>query len=331
MYKTNPKYLSYFSVSALVGLAVWIAAMGVAFPSAGEIELIERLLLFAPLVTVPLAIGLVGEHSPSGWTSLFRVLMVSQPLGALAVFLSLLTGVGPVAGALAAFWLIVCARISLIGLNRLITRGLRSLEELCIDAGLIYLSIGGAWLVASRLGIRPMNFGDTIVLLTAVHFHYAGLAAPVIAGLAGRALKDPGRAAATAYRLGAAAVIAGPALVALGITLSPLVEVISATILALGLLLIAGVMVLSISPRMRSRVARVLIVISAASLVATMALAWEYALGEFLERPLIEIPLMAQTHGIVNVFGFSLCGLAGLLLEARAATMNSLPRPVTKS
>jgi hypothetical protein len=40
-------------------------------------------------------------------------------------------------------------------------------------------------------------------------------------------------------------------------------------------------------------------------------------LGEFLERPLIEIPLMAQTHGIVNVFGFSLCGLAAWVLETR--------------
>jgi hypothetical protein len=51
---------------------------------------------------------------------------------------------------------------------------------------MLYLPIGGAWLVASRLGIQPLGFGDTIVLLTAVHFHFAGFAAPVLAGLAGR-------------------------------------------------------------------------------------------------------------------------------------------------
>ena len=34
-----------------------------------------------------------------------------------------------------------------------------------------------------------LGFGDTIVLLTAVHFHYAGFALLLLAGLAGRRLR----------------------------------------------------------------------------------------------------------------------------------------------
>jgi len=45
----------------------------------------------------------------------------------------------------------------------------------------IDLAVGGAWLVASRLGMRPMGIQEPIVLLTAVHFHYAGFATATIA------------------------------------------------------------------------------------------------------------------------------------------------------
>ena len=63
-----------------------------------------------------------------------------------------------------------------------------------------------------RAGLRPLGFPDLIVLLTAVHFHYAGFALPVLTGLVARVLGGP---AAGAACLG---VIAGVPLVAIGIT-----------------------------------------------------------------------------------------------------------------
>src|SRR2546427_2725107 len=38
-----------------------------------------------------------------------------------------------------------------------------------IDAGLLYLPVGAVWFIMARLGSQPFGFGDTIVLLTAVH------------------------------------------------------------------------------------------------------------------------------------------------------------------
>src|SRR5258705_449888 len=74
---------------------------------------------------------------------------------------------------------------------RLDVVGVRPVRELCLDAGLVFLLVGGLWATASRAAMRPLGFDDTVVLLTANHFHYAGFIVPIVAGLAGRRL--PGR------------------------------------------------------------------------------------------------------------------------------------------
>jgi hypothetical protein len=198
-----------------------------------------------------------------------------------------------------------------------VERRARPLEEACIDVAHLYLPVGGAWLCASRLGMRPMDFSDSIVLLTGVHFHYAGTAAPLLAGMAGRALAEARAQARSspradrAFVVAAAAAISGPPLVAIGISVSRAVEVISAVLLAAGLAVLAAIAANLAAPSMRRhRAAPRLLIVSSMSLVATMILAVTYAVGQLLERPLVTIPQMIWTHGIANVFGFSLCGLA---------------------
>ena len=48
-------------------------------------------------------------------------------------------------------------------------RSLFPLAESSIDAGLMYLPVAGAWLMVYRLGIQPLGYGETIILLTALH------------------------------------------------------------------------------------------------------------------------------------------------------------------
>jgi hypothetical protein len=40
-----------------------------------------------------------------------------------------------------------------------------------------------------RLGVRPLNCETIMVLLTAVHVHYAGFVSPLLTGLAGRDIR----------------------------------------------------------------------------------------------------------------------------------------------
>ena len=51
-----------------------------------------------------------------------------------------------------------------------------------------------------------------------------------------------------------------------------------------------------------------LLLFLAGSVLAGMSLASVYAVGDFLGRELISIPLMARLHGVINSFGFALCG-----------------------
>lgn len=303
----------WFVMSAIGGGAVWLGYLTIPNYSARETALIETLFLFAPLVITPLGLAATAPAEQSaGW----RVLKIAQPLGAFLVIISFRTEPGLAAALVSSVWLVTTLIIALLGISRLLTRKVAGIEEICINAGLIYVFVGGAWLVLSRLGVQPMGFGSTIVLLTAVHFHYAGFAAPIIAGLVGRKL-DPTKLRLTkVFHIAAVFVIGGPGLVAIGITTSPFVEVVAAFVLAIGLLLLSGTILLSVVPVTGSAIARMLLVVCSASLVATMALACEYALGEYLVRAFIDIPQMARTHGVINTFGFSLCGLVACCLES---------------
>ncbi len=119
------------------------------------------------------------------------------------------------------------------------------------------------------------------------------------------------------YRIAATGVIAGPPMVAAGITFSRAIEAAAAFALALSLLILALLTLLAIVPALKSRVAQLLLIISANSVIVTMIFACVYAIGRYEGIATVTIPLMAQVHGTINAFGFVLCGLLAWLIEAR--------------
>src|ERR1044072_5686477 len=173
--------------SAAVGVVVWVLLVLTTATDAHETELIHRVVFFAFLVIVPLGLSLVPGEQTSG-LALYRVAVFLQPVAAVIAIASFFFEKGAASAALAAVWFVFTAVVALFGLTRLLTRGLYPLPETSIDAGLLYLPVGGAWLIVYRLGVQPFDYGETIILLTVVHFHFAGFAAPIIAGMAGRLL-----------------------------------------------------------------------------------------------------------------------------------------------
>ena len=306
-------------ISALVGGIAWLLMLlpisdwlNLPVQSNGETWLIERLLMLSVLVFVPLALSLAATPGETSMHSTaFRCAILSQPFGAAFVLLSFCVRTGFLAAAITLAWILVTFFIALFGLRRLwrrweLSRSIFPLEELCIDAGLGYVVVGSGWLFLSRAGLNPLEFSDTIVLLTAVHFHYAGFAAPILTGLAGRKIKTG--IARKIYLAAASGVIAGPPLVAAGITLSRSVEVFSAVTLALSLFILAMLTMFILAPKMKP-LPRLLLILSAMSVVVTMMFACLYAFGRFAGIETVTIPLMAQVHGISNALGFVLCGL----------------------
>src|SRR5262249_26528248 len=164
--------------SAVVGAVVWGAGLFLVSWSSWA----EPLVVLGALVVCPLALFVTAPTDRYPWP--WRAAVWMQFPGALLLLPSFARNPGPIAGSLALPWLLITVLVALFGLLRLLSHWRGQVEEWAIDAGLLYLAVGGGWLILSRLGARPLDFGEPIILLTAGHFHYAGLALPILTGLA---------------------------------------------------------------------------------------------------------------------------------------------------
>ncbi len=304
------------------GGALWALIALAWAPGLVKLDALDVLLLLAFFVITPLALPFAFFPSASHpWRDQERLIIIAQPFAALAGGASLLLPVGPGAGAAAVLWLMFTVLVALAGAVRLLHVRSVSLADACLALALIYLPVGGVWLVLARLGSRPLGFSPTIVALTAVHFHFIPLAALVVTGLTGRAIHASHSGwARTAYRVAAVGMLIDPLLVAAGQVLTRfigfrLLEAAAATLLALSLAIIALLGLRFIAPATPPPLARGLLTVSGASVFLTMALACAYAVGAATGAWTITIPQMIAAHGWVNALVFGLCGLLGWRLR----------------
>lgn len=288
-------------LQALGGLALWGASGLWLRPS-----LLVFLLLFGPFVVVPLVMGLLpAPRDGPRWDQAWNALRWLQLPAALAIVPAFRADAGLLAAAWTVPWLGFAGLVALCALVRFISHRMRPLAEVAIDAGLAFLFVGAIWLTVSRSGETVLGFGDPIALLTAAHFNLAGIAVPVIAGLAARRL--PGQLAS----LTAFGAISGLPVVAAGITLQAQ-GVRYVNTLAVGYFVVAMVLLAVMNARLSLAEPgwpKPLWAVSAAALPIGMALAMVYASSE-ITGVAIRIDTMARTHAVINVFGFTLPALA---------------------
>lgn len=303
--------------SAMLGTAVWAGLALLARVGAVKIGAIELLFLFAPLVIVPL--GLELRRRVAGQN--FHGVQFAQPFMAGLAVAAMLLPPGRWAGSLACGWLALCVwaagdRVirSLLAAGTDASYPLRStLVRWALAFAGVDLVIGGAWLVASRLGMRPMGIQEPIGLLTAVHFHFAGFATATIAAATLKYAER--RGGLRRVRWVVPFVIGMPFLVAAGFVVSPALK------MGAGIAFSISVMVLAIFIRACSLemeenvVARRMLQIAAAAIFAGMVLSGAYAVTDFLGSDVLPIPQMARTHGVLNGVGFGMFGLLGWLLQ----------------
>ena len=292
--------------SAAAGAVVWVLLLPLISSDSPETELIHKVALFAIFVIVPLGLAVAGAHP--GSVGLYRLVVLVQPFAALVTAASFFISTGLRAGLLASAWLLLTGLIALLGLTRLFARGIYPLHELSVDAGLLYLPIAAGWLVVYRFGVQPFDYGETIILLTVVHFHFAGFAAPIIAGANGRVLATR-KYPQPLFAVSIFAIVTAMPLVAAGITFTPLLGLIGTLLLSLGLVLLAVFTLGWVIPAVGPTGRRLLLVIAALSSCAAMVLACLYAYSLVAKVLILNIPTMAMTHGLLNAFGFATCSL----------------------
>ncbi|MFJ2270518.1 YndJ family protein [Streptomyces sp. NPDC087849] len=267
-------------MSVLVGLIVMLGMLvvvpvGLRLAGAPELDRIRRLW---PLFAVP---GAVALWLPRG-----------GPATALAVCY-----------ALGAVLLALHAPPRL--LRTLMTSGVRAAApaEIALLTALVTPSIAATALVAERSGHTLFGFGLGILALTVPHFHFAGFAAALVSGLVCRIADSP------AGRFAALSVPLGTLLVLIGYFVGDWAELAGAVVLTAGMWTVALLTWRSIRGGRQDRITRLLLATSSAVLVATMALALSWALGEATGLPHPTLTWMAATHGLGNALGFALCSV----------------------
>lgn len=296
---------SVFRPTILIGAAVWAALAVASFSPRFHLGIIEVLFLLGPWIVVPLGADLVrGAGASKNGAVRDWILVASAALTTASFFLDNRTASAWFASA----WLLVCATFADDGLRRFVIAGTKSFTQFCFAVGEGYLLVAGAWLVASRAGLQLLAFQEPIVLLTGVHFHFAGFASAVLAGLADEALV--GQKRRRLLRAALLAVVLGPGILGLAFLLGPKWKLAAALLIALGQLGLASGMV-RVGFEAKNSIGRWLLFAAGASVAAGMIFAAVWAVGEYPLQAFVNIRQMAEFHGVLNAIGFAVCGLVG--------------------
>ena len=167
--------------------------------------------------------------------------------------------------------------------------------------------MGALFLTADRLGVAPLGFAPLIILLTAVHFHFAGFGLLALGSLAA----SGGHAAS---RVGTLALAAGMPLTAAGFTFdSPGVSLLGALVVGAGSLVVATALVASglvASVRATQPVQRLASSLGGLALLAGVPLGVTWAFAAVAGVTFLDVDTMVRVHGGLNAAGVVLGSLA---------------------
>ncbi|MDT9693014.1 YndJ family protein [Streptomyces sp. P9(2023)] len=291
--------------------------------------LVGLIVMLGMFVVVPIGLGLIDGPRPRALGPLRRLWPLFALPGAVALWLPR----SPTAAALAAVYALATVALALCAPARLAARAGRppgeetpvhplAPSEIAVLTALVTPSVAGLALVAERAGHELLGFDLGILALTVPHFHFAGFAAALVAGLVCRTSDTP------ATRFAALSVPLGTLLVLAGYFVDDWAELAGAVVLTAGMWAVALPTWRDLRPGGPDRVTRALLAVSAVVLVATMLLALSWALGEATGLPHPSLTWMAATHGLGNAVGFALCSLLALRrLRATAPTKETAPWP----
>lgn len=210
--------------------------------------------------------------------------------------------------------------IALYGLSRFLQYGFTGIEELSINFGLLYIALGGGWYFAYVADIDT-GFTPLLTWLTGIHFHYSAFLLPIFIGLLGRLYKP------RLYSFFTILLLAAPMVVAIGITFSRWIELISVLLYIVGL---AGMIGIAWRTRFPKRVQKWLVVTSFTSLGLTILFSLLYVLGNGFGLTSITIDFMLRFHGVLNCIIFALFGTVGWALSVPSSVDKEPSFPISR-
>lgn len=269
------------------------------------------LLTFAQLVLVPAIVKMVVPLNKTGH-AIILIMMCSITLlhwladTKLAIYLAIV-------------YVFYTAFIALQGVIRFLHRGFTNISEIAIDIGLFYILIGGLWFFAFIADIDT-GFSPLITWLTAIHFHYSACLLTISIGLFGRLHNSKW------YKAVVIILLAGPLLVALGITFSTIIEILSVVLYIFAIYCLFILSCKTTLPKKQGLLLR----ISYGSLCITILWSLLYAFGNLTGIILVTIPNMLVFHGLMNCLLFGLIGVLAWGMEVPPSRHQPFTFPVSQ-
>jgi len=182
-------------------------------------------------------------------------------------------------------------------------------ERLPVAGGWMFIAVGGLWFTSLIVGKSPWDYDLRFTMLTALHFHFAGFALPVLTGQLIHFSQENKLAVTKVLIITCPILLVSIPFVGIGIAGSPIIEIV-ASILLLTCCILMAVCQIYCAGFIKSH-GGWLLSISATALIASSIMAIIYAMGEYTGNQSLSIPIMIVSHGTLNSLGFSLLGLVG--------------------
>jgi len=182
-------------------------------------------------------------------------------------------------------------------------------ERLPVAGGWLLIAVGGLWFTSLIVGKSPWNYDLRFTMLTALHFHFAGFALPVLTGRLIHFSQKNKLVVTKVLIITCPILLVSIPFVGIGIAYSPTMEII-ASISLLTCCILMAVCQVYCAGFMKSH-GGWLLSISATALIASSIMAIIYSVGEYTGNQSLSIPIMIVSHGTLNSLGFSLLGLVG--------------------
>lgn len=292
--------LHTLSLSLKLCIIIFVAVLIKSTPSQPTWAVI--LGLFAALFIVPIAFQQIRKYQ-----SVFRMdadgLIWHLPCAILLAF-SFLLDRGNLAGVFALPYATWCVETLLRG-----TRMDKKTSYLLTFTAFLFLSVGAIWLLFDRFGTRPLEFSIWIVILTGVHFHFAGFTL-LTATMLFLFQKPFDRK----VRWVNFAIIIGVILTAICITTTQLgyneiYEAIAGVWMSVSAVFAATIFIKNSFNEQKTT--KILWLLGGVSLVFAMIFACLYSIREIYPLEILTIPFMQTVHGTVNTLGFGTLVLLG--------------------
>ncbi|MCL6663095.1 YndJ family transporter [Paenibacillus amylolyticus] len=273
-------------------------------------ELVEKFLLFAAFVIVPLVILLLNydeknKHQRMIYAAMKWLQFPAALLTLASVMSSKMWGLESTAipGILSLGWLLFTLLLGIYGLTTIVIAKGKA-AEIAIGAGLVYFFIGGIWFTLYQYQLNLFQANPSTHALSSLHFHFSSAIVPIFIGALGRIMTKK-----SWYPWVVAIDIIGPILIATGMIFSKPIEYIGVALFACNIVVYTAYLLTYLRKNALDIKATIFLGLSCLAFYTVVVISIFYPLLKNMYSLTIRdfIPI----YGALHAFGFVLCGLIG--------------------